>query len=74
VTGGPLRRTGLTPDELVSRLRRDGIRTTREQMTHMLDELRASGVTEDVHGCWRLTAEAAGKQVLVCSDERTSSG
>jgi hypothetical protein len=30
-------------------------------MTHMLDELRASGVTEDVHGLWRLTPEARAK-------------
>jgi hypothetical protein len=27
-------------------------------MVRMLDELRAAGHAEDVHGCWRLTAEA----------------
>jgi hypothetical protein len=59
VTGRP-RRTGLTPDELVGRLRRDGIRVSSEQMTNMLGELRASGVTEDVGGrnLWRLTPDA----------------
>jgi hypothetical protein len=49
---------GLSPEELVERVRRSGVRTNAEMMTHLLDELRAEGLAEDVHGRWRLTDEA----------------
>jgi hypothetical protein len=54
----PPQRSGLTPDELVERVRATGVRTSPQQMTHMLDELRAEGLAEDVHGRWRLTGDA----------------
>jgi hypothetical protein len=48
----------LSAEELVERVRRSGVCTTPEQMTHLLDELRADGLAEDVNGRWRLTREA----------------
>jgi hypothetical protein len=52
---------GLSPEELVERVRRIGVRTNAEMMTHLLDELRAAGHAEDIHGRWRLTPEAQAR-------------
>jgi hypothetical protein len=50
---------GLSPEEMVRRVRRLGFRLSLEQMTHLLDEFRADGLAEETcMGRWRLTAEA----------------
>jgi hypothetical protein len=49
---------GLSPEELVERVRRSGTRVHREMLVHLLDELRAEGHVENVEGRWRLTPEA----------------
>lgn len=56
----PLEAPGLSPDELVSRIRASGVRTNRRMLTQILDDLRRGGhAVEDVHGLWRLSDEAA---------------